>query len=120
VEAAYNNQTAMLTNFASLAHVNWRFGGDLDIFRFRHVAFHNVAERQIEIHAESVANQRITLAQLNWSFDIGKGERILTEISRKFVLKEFQELMKEHGYNSVRQFHDTKQYYSVGLFQRNA
>ena len=34
LEAAYNNQTAIMTNLCVLQHLNWRFGGDFDIFRF--------------------------------------------------------------------------------------
>ncbi|RWB37928.1 MAG: hypothetical protein EOQ44_32055 [Mesorhizobium sp.] len=38
LEAAYNNQTAILCNLCVLQHLNWHFGGNFDVFQFRHVA----------------------------------------------------------------------------------
>ncbi|TGT51169.1 L-histidine N(alpha)-methyltransferase, partial [Mesorhizobium sp. M2E.F.Ca.ET.166.01.1.1] len=59
LEAAYNNQTAILTNLCVLQHLNWRFGGDFDPFQFRHVAFHNKSLYRMESYLEAMHEQMI-------------------------------------------------------------
>lgn len=118
VEAAYNNQTAILTNFAVLAHLNWRFGGDFDIFRYRHVSFHNRPLERMETHVEATAAHEVHLQRLNFRFTVEKGERIRTEIMRKFVLPTFTRFMAERRLDLASTWTDEAGFYALCLFTR--
>ncbi|RWD27513.1 MAG: L-histidine N(alpha)-methyltransferase [Mesorhizobium sp.] len=117
LEAAYNNQTAIMTNLAVLRHINWRFEGDFDMFQFRHVAFHNVSLGRMESYLESLATQTINLKKLNFSVTINCGERIMTEIMRKVKLESFNELFRRFGFTAVKQWSDMNRYFAVCLFR---
>ncbi|RWQ62952.1 L-histidine N(alpha)-methyltransferase [Mesorhizobium sp.] len=117
LEAAYNNQTAILTNLCVLQHLNWRFGGDFDIFQFRHVAFHNKPLHRMESHLESVRDQLVNLHKLNFSFRLEKGERVRTEIMRKVDVDSFSGMVEDFKFRTVKYWTDCGSRYAVILFQ---
>ncbi|AZO10869.1 L-histidine N(alpha)-methyltransferase [Mesorhizobium sp. M1C.F.Ca.ET.193.01.1.1] len=120
LEAAYNNQTAILTNLCVLQHLNWRFGGDFDPFQFRHVAFHNKSLYRMESYLEAMQEQMINLKSLNFSFHLEKGEMIRTEIMRKVELCAFHKLLGLYNFRPVQHWTDSRQQYAVSLFQLGA
>ncbi|RUW53766.1 L-histidine N(alpha)-methyltransferase [Mesorhizobium sp. M1A.F.Ca.ET.072.01.1.1] len=117
LEAAYNNQTAILANLCVLQHLNWRFSGDFDIFQFRHVSRHNKSMRRMETYVESAQDQVISLRRLNFSFHLEKGEMIRTEIMRKVELNSFIMVLSRYGFRQVQYWTDCNQRYAVTLFQ---
>ncbi|PAP97905.1 hypothetical protein CIT25_33425 [Mesorhizobium mediterraneum] len=117
LEAAYNNQTAILTNLCVLRHLNWRFSGDFDLFQFRHVAFHNKSLHRMESHLEAMQDQLINLHKLNFSFQLEKGELIRTEIMRKVEINAFNDMFGNHDFWQVKYWTDSDQRYAVILFQ---
>ncbi|MFC3326107.1 L-histidine N(alpha)-methyltransferase [Mesorhizobium cantuariense] len=117
LEAAYNNQTAILTNLCVLQHLNWRFSGDFDLFKFRHVAFHNKSLHRMESHLEAMQDQLINLQKLKFSFQLEQGEMIRTEIMRKVDLHAFHDVFIEYNFRSVQHWTDSNQWYAVSLFQ---
>ncbi|WP_192178430.1 L-histidine N(alpha)-methyltransferase [Mesorhizobium amorphae] len=117
LEAAYNNQMAILGNLCVLQHLNWRFSGNFDIFQFRHVAFHNKSLQRVEAHLEAMQAQSINLQKLNFSFQLEKGEMIRTEIMRKVELHAFHDMFIEYGFHPVQHWTDSYKRYAVCLFQ---
>jgi L-histidine N-alpha-methyltransferase len=59
--------------------------GQIDADAFTHVAFYDPARERIEMHLESPRAQRIILRAIDLVVDLAAGERIMTEISRKFT-----------------------------------
>lgn len=117
LEAAYNNQSAILTNLCVLQHLNWRFDGNFNVFQFRHVAFHNKSLCRMEAHLEAMQAQSVNLKRLDFSFFLEKGEMIRTEIMRKVNLLTFNDIFIKHGLNAVHHWTDSKRRYAVCLFQ---
>ncbi|MER9133180.1 L-histidine N(alpha)-methyltransferase [Mesorhizobium sp. M0768] len=117
LEAAYNNQMAILGNLCVLQHLNWRFSGNFDLFQFRHVAFHNKSLQRVEAHLEAMQAQSINLQKLNFSFQLEKGEMIRTEIMRKVELHSFHDMFIEYGFHAVQHWTDSYKRYAVCLFQ---
>ncbi|MER9056938.1 L-histidine N(alpha)-methyltransferase [Mesorhizobium sp. M0910] len=117
LEAAYNNQSAILTNLCVLQHLNWRFDGNFNVFQFRHVAFHNKPLCRMEAHLEAMQAQSVNLKRLDFSFFLEKGEMIRTEIMRKVNLHTFNDIFIKHGLNPVHHWTDSKRRYAVCLFQ---
>ncbi|MCF6114868.1 MULTISPECIES: L-histidine N(alpha)-methyltransferase [Mesorhizobium] len=117
LEAAYNSQTAILTNLCVLQHLNWRFSGDFDLFHFRHVAFHNKSLHRMESHLEAMRAQSINLQRLKFSFHLEEGEMIRTEIMRKVQINEFNDLFFDYEFLNVKYWTDRNQKYALILFK---
>ncbi|MER8746095.1 L-histidine N(alpha)-methyltransferase [Mesorhizobium sp. M1004] len=117
MEAAYNNQTAILTNFSALQHVNQRFKGNFDLFRFRYMAFYNQSMSRMESYVQAVQEQTVNLRKLNFSFHLAKGEMIRTEIMRKFTLSALNEIFVAYGFRPVQHWTDPENRCAVSLFQ---
>ncbi|CDX45099.1 Methyltransferase [Mesorhizobium sp. ORS 3359] len=118
LEAAYNNQSAVLANLCVLRHLNWRFGGDFDLLKFRHIAFHNKRLHRMEGHLEAMQDQFINLEKLKFSFHLKEGELIRTEIMRKVRLPHFHGMFAKYGLAPVQHWTGENQRYAVSLLQR--
>ncbi|MEM9908213.1 MAG: L-histidine N(alpha)-methyltransferase [Cyanobacteria bacterium P01_D01_bin.44] len=120
LEAAYNDGQGITAafNLNMLAHLNWRFDGDFDLDNFAHVAFYNENAHQIEIYIESLKRQTVRLKTLNLSVTFDQGERLLSEISRKFSLSQMGEDLAQHRLKIVRSFTDAKDWFGLILCQR--
>ncbi|MFB9984550.1 L-histidine N(alpha)-methyltransferase [Mesorhizobium kowhaii] len=117
LEAAYNNQSAILTNLCVLQHLNWRFDGNFNVFQFRHVAFHNKPLCRMEAHLEAMQAQSVNLEKLEFSICLEKGEMIRTEIMRKVNVHTFNEMFMKHDLNPIQHWTDSEQKYAVCLFK---
>ncbi|MEO0457302.1 MAG: L-histidine N(alpha)-methyltransferase [Cyanobacteria bacterium P01_A01_bin.114] len=120
LEAAYNDSQGITAafNLNMLAHLSWRFEGDFDLGNFAHVAFYNEEAHQIEIYLESLKAQTVHLKQLNLSVAFEKGERLLSEISRKFNLSQMQENLAQHHLQVVHSFTDENEWFGLILCRR--
>lgn len=120
LEAAYNDQQGVTAafNLNMLKHLNWRFQGDFDPSQFRHVAVYNDRDRQIEMYIESLQDQTVTLKALNLTLSFARGEKLLSEISRKFDLDLLSQALREHGLQVTRTFTDEKRWFGLLLCKR--
>ncbi|MGD1857591.1 MAG: L-histidine N(alpha)-methyltransferase [Leptolyngbyaceae cyanobacterium] len=120
VEAAYNDAQGVTAKFDlnMLRHLNYRYGGDFDLEQFRHVAVYNSKDHQIEMYLESQQNQTVTLKDLALSVDFAKGERLLSEISRKFDPTDVAQQLSGHGLNVMKTFTDERQWFGLILAQK--
>jgi len=87
LHAAYNDAAGVTAAFNRniLRVISRELGGDIDADAFAHVAFYDPARARIEMHLEATRAMRITLRAIDLVFDVVAGERIRTEISRKFT-----------------------------------
>ena len=63
------------------------------------------------MHLQSLARHRVSLA--GREFEFTEGETILTEISCKYSIVEFQELAREAGFEPIRYWTDAGNLFSV-------
>ncbi|MGZ3453085.1 MAG: L-histidine N(alpha)-methyltransferase [Polyangiales bacterium] len=84
---AYDDAAGVTARFDKnvLTVMNRLLAGDFDLEAFAHRAHWNEKQSRIEMHLESLVTQRVTLRSIAATIDFDKGERILTEISRKFT-----------------------------------
>jgi uncharacterized SAM-dependent methyltransferase len=78
---------------------------------FSHVGFYNEAEGRIEMHLESVREQVVTIDGQARRFR--PGERIHTENSYKYAPAEFEAILADAGFSSVRRWDARGVAYSV-------
>jgi L-histidine N-alpha-methyltransferase len=95
LEAAYNDRAGVTARFNKnvLAVINRELDADFDLDAFEHRAHFDTAKAQIEMHLESVRAQRVRIGALNLSLDFDRGERMLTEISRKFTRESVRSML---------------------------
>ncbi len=86
LEAAYNDSAGVTANFNRnvLAVLNRDLGADFDLEQFEHVARFDHEREWIEMALRSVADQVVTLADLDLQVSFATGEEMRTEISAKF------------------------------------
>lgn len=121
LEAAYNDSQGVTAafNLNMLSHLNHRFEGDFKVSKFSHIAHYNRIENQIEMYLESLAAQTVRLEKLGLAVEFEKGDRILSEISRKFNLNKMTQSLSLHHLNVIKTFTDKNQWFGVLLTQRS-
>ncbi len=112
LEDAYNDAKGVTAEFNLniLKRLNREIGTDFDLAKWRHKAFFNPRDSRIEMHLESVINQRVKVDST--SFRFRKDETILTEYSYKYRVEGFRELVSDH-YSVERVWTDEDKKFSV-------
>jgi len=120
IERAYNDSQGVSAafNLNMLHHLNHRFGGNFQPDQFRHVAYYNSDAHQIEAYIESQVAQTVTLAKLNLTVSFQAGERLHSEISRKFSFDSLGEMLGRFGLQPVRPFTDEAGWFGLLLAQK--
>jgi L-histidine Nalpha-methyltransferase len=120
IEAAYNDDRGVTAEFNLniLSHLNHRFDGNFDLNSFKHLAFYNSKQHQIEMHLGSLATQTVILKKLNHQFTINPGKTIRTEISRKFQLPTLVKLLESHALKPLQIWTDAQNWFGLVLCQR--
>jgi len=115
---AYDDDDGVTAAFSLnlLARVNRELDGDFDTTRFAHEATYNPDKGRIEIHLQSLVDQKVRV--LGRAFSFAKGERIHTENSHKYSVPEFQAMAETAGWRPVKAWTDKDQLFSLHLLQR--
>lgn len=113
LDAAYDDALGVTAAFNrnALLHLNRVYGFDFDIAGFIHRGFYNEAQGRIEMHLEALRDQVVHLNGATRTF--ATGERIHTENSYKYDPEEFESMLHEAGFSSVRLWSDRERSYSV-------
>jgi L-histidine N-alpha-methyltransferase len=87
LHAAYNDSAGVTAEFNRniLKVVARELDGDFDANAFEHIAFYDPQRERIEMHLEARRAHRVFLRAIDLWFDLAAGERVMTEISRKFT-----------------------------------
>jgi len=115
--AAYDDGAGVTADFNLnvLSRLNRELGADFDLARFRHIALWNEAESRIEMHLESLGDQRVQLPTLDLCVELRDRERIHTESSVKYDQAAVDELLTTTGFARERVFEDAERRFAVHL-----
>jgi dimethylhistidine N-methyltransferase len=104
LDAAYDDSLGVTAAFNrnALRHLNAKFGFGFDVDGFAHVGFYNEAEGRIEMHLESLREQAVLIDGQERRFR--RGERIHTENSYKYAPAEFEAVLRDAGFASIRRW----------------
>jgi len=99
IEAAYNDRAGVTAQFTTniFRRINRELGATVDLDQIKHVAVYNSNWRRMEIFIEFLADQQVDIEPLGKRVAIGAGERVMIEISRKFVLEDMATHVGQHG-----------------------
>jgi dimethylhistidine N-methyltransferase len=119
LEAAYNDSQGVTAafNLNMLQHLNKRFDANFDLQQFKHWAFYNESQHQIEMHLQSLRSQTVYLRALDTTVEFAPEETILTEISRKFNLNTLEQTLTQQGLTTVEVWTDPQQWFALVLCQ---
>jgi dimethylhistidine N-methyltransferase len=119
LEAAYNDSQDITAafNLNILSHLNWRFGGNFNLDLFKHQAIYNPIDRQIEMYLHCQEDCQVSFDRLNFQVSFHQGEKILTEISRKFNIPTIQDQLTNQGLTPIQTWTDPQNWFAVILSQ---
>ena len=116
-EAAYNDAAGITADFNKniLNVVNNETAGNFDPADFEHLAFFNRDLNQIELYLVAKRDLEVRLETLGVDLDMEAGERIRTEISRKFTKESAGRLLADGGFELQHWFESEDGYFGLAL-----
>ena len=114
LDAAYDDALGVTAAFNrnALTHLNRRFGFDFAIENYAHAGFYNEALGRIEMHLQARREHVVSLGG-GVQRRFAQGERIHTENSYKYAPEEFERLLRDAGFGSVRRWTSAETPYFV-------
>jgi L-histidine N-alpha-methyltransferase len=99
LEAAYDDAQGVTAAFNKnvLRVLARELDGDFDPDAFDHRALYDAGRERIEMHLVARRAHRVRLCAIDLDFELGAGESILTEISRKFTRASVERTLGEAG-----------------------
>ena len=120
LDAAYNDAAGWSAAFTRnlFARMNGELGSGLDLTAIEHEAVYREDRRRVEIFARFTRRQTVVVEPLEQCITVEAGERVMTEISRKFDLHELPKCLAHFGLETVRTFTDANRWYALFLLRR--
>lgn len=120
LHAAYNDAGGYSASFTRnlFERMNRELGAAVDPSTVDHIASYEPQWRRIEIFARFRQAQTIRISPLNSDFNVAAGEIILTEVSRKFRLKQLVPYLGTFGLKAVQIFRDSHERFAVLLLRK--
>jgi L-histidine N-alpha-methyltransferase len=117
LEAAYNDSAGITAEFNKniLKVVNREAEGNFDPNDFEHLAFFNRDADQVEMHLVARQDVQVRLGSLDMDLNIAAGERIHTEISRKFTRESTGDLLSGAGFELCHWYLSPDGYFGLAL-----
>jgi L-histidine N-alpha-methyltransferase len=118
LQLAYDDPLGVTAAFNRnlLVRINRELGGTFDLDAFAHAAVWNPAFNRVEMHLESRADQRVTIARAGVSVNFAKGERIWTESSYKYEPLQIEKMGLAAGFVTREQWIDESARFALTLF----
>ena len=115
LHSAYNDAEGITAEFNLnvLRVLNRELAADFDPGAFTHRADYNERLAQIEMYLVAEDEQRVAFGELDAQLHIRPGEKILTEISRKFTPEGLEALLAEAGLAVEAHFEPDNAFFSL-------
>ena len=117
---AYNDDKGITSDFNLnlLERINRELGGTFDIKNFSHQPEYDEEEGVAYSYLQSEKDQVVYVDELDKSFGFKKGEKIHTEISRKYDEQILQKIITGSGLKLNKLFYDSRKYFCNALFEK--
>jgi L-histidine N-alpha-methyltransferase len=116
IDRAYNDSEGYgpRSTLNMLDHLNRRYGGNFDTNKFRYRSRYDSRSKRNEVRIESLTDQTVTLAALDFTVAFGAAELIDAEVMWKFDPDELGSVLDRSGFAMVRRWIEPT--YRYGLF----
>lgn len=120
IEEAYNDALGVTAEFNlnMLTHLNRMLGADFDLSQWEHQAVYNGNKEQIEMYLISQADQTVTIRDLEAQYRFEAGERLLTEISRKYDMESLAHWFLPYRLQCMYQWSDPDELFGLMLLKK--
>lgn len=120
--AAYNDASGVTKRFNLnlLERINREMGADFDVHLFAHTPEYNEPSGEARSFLTSLADQTVSIPALDMRVEFENGEKIATEISKKYSLSEIEDLASTSGFTVEKNFMDEKGWFTDSLWKRGA
>ena len=105
-------------NLNLLSRMNNELGGDFDLSTFEHLAEYTSDEGIARSFLVSRVSQEIPIESIGKSFKFEKGERMQTEISRKYNDAILENILKKTDFEIVNKLTDSREYFADYILHR--
>ena len=105
-------------NINLLTRINRELGADFDLAAFDFFSSYNPLNGEVRSYLVSLVEQVVTIGSLGKSFNFKKDELIYTELSRKYSLREIEDLGAGSGLKIEQHFMDSRNYFTDSLFSK--
>lgn len=111
---AYNDSQGVTRDFNLnlLTRINSELGGNFDESTFRHVVEYTEAEGIVKSYLESRTNQDVYIEKTGKTYSFLKGERIWTEISRKYNDAIIRDIIAGSRFSITTRLTDSRGYFA--------
>jgi dimethylhistidine N-methyltransferase len=99
-------------NLNLLTRINNELGADFDLSGFKHAPEYDENEGIATSYIESTCDQMVTISSLNLCINFEAGEKIFTEISRKYDDQILAKILKPTNFEIVGRIDDSKNYFA--------
>jgi len=120
LHAAYNDEQGLTAEFNLnlLSVLNRELDANFIPEHFRHEAYYNARDSQIEMYLVAEKPQSIFFGQLGKALELQQDEGILTEISRKFSYDAIRHLIEKAGLVETAHYEPENGWFSLMLATR--
>lgn len=121
VGPAYNDSKGVTAafNMNLLDRINKELGGNFNLDQFEHQPEYNEKEGIAKSFIVSTAKQTVTIESIGKSFEFAKGEKIHTEISRKYNDELIKQIIADTDFKLHVKIMDIKAYFADYILTRN-
>jgi L-histidine N-alpha-methyltransferase len=105
-------------NLNLLSRINNELGGDFDLSNFQHVPEYTFDEGIARSYLVSLVAQEIPISSLGKSFKFEKGEKMQTEISRKYNDKILDNILNKTDFKIIAKLTDSQKYFADYILNR--
>lgn len=121
VKPAYNDSKGYTRDFNMnlLFRINKELGGDFNLEQFKHEPEYEESEGIAKSFIVSQTEQDVFIESINKTFHFNEGEKIATEISRKYNDQIIHNLIEKTNFSVISKLTDSKDYFANYILNRN-
>lgn len=118
---AYNDRQGITRafNLNLLSRINKELGGEFDIEQFSHQPEYDEKEGIAKSFLVSLKKQKVFVQALDKAFEFQEGEKIATEISRKYNDEIIEKLIEQTDFKMVEKLTDEKAFFANYIFTKS-
>lgn len=105
-------------NLNLLARINRELDGNFNLDKFDFEVKYNSDTGEIRSYLKSLTKQSVEIKNIELKVAFDEGETIWTELSKKYDLKELENLVNPLGFKTIQHFTDTQLYFSDSTFEK--
>ncbi|MBK5209763.1 MAG: L-histidine N(alpha)-methyltransferase [Flavobacteriaceae bacterium] len=111
---AYNDSQGITKDFNLnlLKRINCELDANFEINNFYHHPEYSEKEGVVRSYLVSTVEQNVSIKKIRKVYKFKKGEKILTEISRKYNDETINEMIKKTDFKIIEKLSDSKKYFS--------